>query len=247
MDVLLDLWGVLLDSRKTEPAFRRRIAEILSKRHGGSEDAWRRAHDTGASWYSGHLGRPVAWTQGTWREVVARADAEQLVRMFNEVGVPAPEDPLAEARSLELEVMAQIDAAFPDARPAVARLKRAGHRLSVTTNATESNARGALQGARLLDAFDEIFTGERLDVGKTDALYWRRVQEELGFRSGEAIVVDDRLDYLEAAASAGIPALLLDRRREHSETSLPAFVQATLRYLAALPPWLELRPARQPL
>lgn len=241
MDVLLDLWGVLADSRKMEPAYRRRIAELLSRRHGGSAGDWMRAHDVAAAWYSDHMRKEETWSQGTWREVVERADAENLVRMFREMGITPPQNPLSAERSFEVEVMSAIDAAFPDARPAVSRLNRAGHRLCVSTNATESNARGSLQGARLLMEFHDIFTGERLNAGKTTPEYWRGVQEALALDLAHAVVVDDRLDYLEAAASVGIRALLLDRTGAHRPEAMPRFVEATLQNLAALPAWIEAR------
>lgn len=238
MDVLLDLWGVLTDSQKMEPAYRRRLAEILSERHGGSVDIWMRAHDVASRWYSDHMDRRETWSRGTWREVVERADAESLVRVFREMRIEPPEDPLSAERSLEVEVMSAIDAAFPDARPAVSRLKREGHRLCVSTNATESNARGSLQGARLFSEFHDIFTGERLNTGKTTPEYWIQVREVLNLDSARAVVVDDRLDYLQAAASTGIHALLLDRKGSHRPESMPEYVQATLRNLAGLPHWV---------
>src|SRR5436309_2489526 len=121
--------------RSIARAFGRGVAQILSSRHGGSEDAWMRAHDVAGAWYSDVLKEPETWSRGTWLEVVNRADAENLVRMFREVGIAPLQDPLAAARALEFEVMSAIDSAFPDARPAVARLRRDGHRVYVTTNA----------------------------------------------------------------------------------------------------------------
>jgi len=126
------------------------------------------------------MDRPETWERGTWLEVVDSADAEHLTRLFQGAGIEPPPDLLATARSLEREVMSGIDAAFPDARPTVARLKRMGLRVFVATNATESNARGALAGASLLDALDGVFTGERLATGKATPAYWRAVRRNLG-------------------------------------------------------------------
>src|SRR3990172_1884486 len=53
------------------------------------------------------------------------------------------------------------------------------------------------------------------------------------------ILLDARLDYLGAAAPAGIIALLLDRKGAHRPESMPAYVNATLRNLAGLPHWVE--------
>jgi len=246
VDVLLDLWGVLLDSARMTPAYRARIASLLAARYGGDPETWIRAHDLASAWYAEHMDRPETWERGTWLEVVDSAEAEHLARLFREVGVAPPPDPLGTVRSLEHEAMSSIDAAFPDARPAAARLKRSGHRVFVATNATESNARGALAGASLLGAVDGVFTGERLATGKARAAYWRSVRTTLGEHPVPPVVVDDRLDYLEAASSVGIVALLLDRNGAHRPEAMPAYVQATLRNLAGLPHWLEARAASTP-
>src|SRR5437899_944006 len=123
MNVLLDLYGVLLDHEKMFRGYRERLAELLTARFGGDPDAWRRAHDE------------------AWVTYVQRV------------------------------------------------------------NATDWESRGY------------------------------------------ADVVDDRLDYLEAAASVGVLALLLDRKGAHRPEAMPSYVQATLRNLAGLPHWVELRAA----
>jgi len=238
-DVFLDLWGVLTDSRRMTPAYRQKAAELLWSRHGGSIEAWLRAHDAALAWYEDHLRTPEAWEQGTWVEVVDRADAENVLRMFQEAGVPPPSDPLGLSKALDSEVMGGIDAAFPDARPAVAHLRKAGHHVYVSTNATESNARGALSGARLLHEFDGVFTGERLNAGKTSKAYWRQAADILGLQPSRAFVVDDRPEYLKPAALVGFRCLLLDRDGLHPPVAMPPFVDATLRNLAALPPYVH--------
>ncbi len=246
MDVLLDLWGVPLDSGRMTPAYRARVASLLAARHGGSPETWARAHDLASGWYAAHMDRPETWERGTWLEVVDSADAEHLTRLFQGAGIEPPPDLLATARSLEREVMSGIDAAFPDARPTVARLKRMGLRVFVATNATESNARGALAGASLLDALDGVFTGERLATGKATPAYWRAVRRNLGEGAVPPALVDDRLDYLEPAESVGIVALLLDRNGAHRPEAMPTYVHATLRNLAGLPHWVEARTASTP-
>lgn len=120
-DVFLDLWGVLTESPRMEAGYRQRLAEILRSRHGGSIDVWLRAHDVSYAWYKEHMDDPKTWEGGTWIEVVRRADGESVVRMFREAGVPPPPDPAAFGDAMEFEVTSGIDAAFPDARPAVRR------------------------------------------------------------------------------------------------------------------------------
>ena len=238
-DVFLDLWGVLADSRKMTPAYRQRAAELLWSRHGGSIEGWLRAHDAALGWYEAHMADPETWEHGSWVEVVSRADAENIARMFREAGISPPQDPHRLSVSLDLDVMSSIDAAFPDARPAVSRLRKGRHRVFVSTNATESNARGALRGAKILDDLDRVFTGEILNAGKTDAAYWRGIVERLRIDPKRAFVVDDRPEYLKGAALVGFRCLLMDREARHPLPTMPPYVEATLRNLAGLPQYVD--------
>jgi len=238
-DVFLDLWGVLADSRRMTPAYRQRAAEVLWSLHGGSIEGWLRAHDLALAWYERHLADPTAWELGSWVEVVARADAENINRMFREAAIPPPPDPHKLSVRLDLDVMSEIDAAFPDARPAVSRLKKGRHRVFVSTNATESNARGALRGAKLLDELDGVFTGEVLNAGKTDVAYWRGIVDGLRIEPKRAFVVDDRPEYLKAAALIGFRCLLVDREGHHPLPTMPPYVEATLRNLAGLSQYVD--------
>ncbi len=223
-----------------DAAYPGRLSVILSERYGGAPENWEGAHRTSHAWYIGHMASAEAWSGRPWIETVNAADAEYVLRLFQAAGVPAPEDPLVTSRSLETEVMSSIDAAYPDAKPAIARLKAAGHRLVVATNATESNARGSLLGARLLDAFETVFTGELLEGGKEQGEYWRKASERVqgGVRPG--LAVDDRPEYLRAATSVGIVGLLMDRQGASSAAALPRGVRATLRNLAGLPHFVDL-------
>ncbi len=240
-DVFLDLWGVLTSSPAMEAAYRQRLAEVLSARHGGTLDAWLRAHDVAYEWYKDHMDRPETWAGGTWIEVVRRAGKKNVERMFLEAGVPPPHeaDLAAYDDAVEREVMSGIDAAFPDARPAVRRLKASGDRVFLSTNATEGNARGALAGARLIDLFDRLFTGESQNASKTDPAYWRGIVARLGIDPRAAFVVDDREKYLRGAASVGFRGLLLDREELEPPEEMPPFVEATLRNLVGLPPFID--------
>jgi len=118
-------------------------------------------------------------------------------------------------------------------------LKKGRHRAFVSTNATEANARGALRGAKLLDELDGIFTGEILNAGKTDVAYWRGIVDRLQNDPKRAFVVDDRPEYLKAAALAGFRCLLIDREGHHPLPTMPPFVEATLRNLAGLPQYVD--------
>jgi len=237
MQVILDIYGVLLDHEKTFLGYRDRLAELLAARFGGEPDDWRRAHDDAFVAYT-RRANDADWGARGYGEVVDELDARHLIEMFELAGVANPENPLAVSRELEREALAHVNARYPDARTAIEQLRAMGHRVYVATGGSETNE-AALRGAGLLDLIDGIFTGHSQGVHKSRAAYWADIPSSLGVTPSDCVLVDDRLDYLEAASSAHILALLLDRKGAHRPEAMPSFVQATLRNLAGLPHWVE--------
>src|SRR5256885_1549265 len=84
-----------------------------------------------------------------------------------------------------------------------------------------------------------VCSGHSQHAHKSQPAYWADVPKFVAARAADCVLVDDRLDYLEAAASVGIVALLLDRKGAHRPESMPSYVTATLRNLAGLPHWVE--------
>lgn len=238
MHVLLDLYGVLLDHEKTFRGYRDRLATLLASRFGGGREAWLRAHDEAFVTYTRSTNE-ADWDARGYADIVDELDATHLLDMFERVGAAEkPANPLGLSRELEREALGGIDARYPDARTAIERLRRMGHRVYVATGGSATND-AALRGAGLLGLVDGIFTGHSQDAQKGRAAYWADIPTRLGAKPTECVLVDDRLDYLEAAATVGIVAVLLDRKGAHRPEAMPAYVQATLRNLAGLPQWVE--------
>ncbi|MCI4371150.1 MAG: HAD family hydrolase [Thermoplasmata archaeon] len=238
MHVILDIFGVLLDHEKMFRGYRIRLAEILAARFGGDPEAWRRAHDEAFVTYT-RRANDADWDARGYGDVVDELDARHLRDMFERVGIATiPKDPLALSRELEREALARVDARFPDARPAIERLQARGHHVYVATGGSETNE-AALRGAGLSDLIERMFSGHSQGSHKSRAAYWADIPRSVGAMPGECVLVDDRLDYLEAAASVSIVALLLDRKESQRPESMPSYVQATLRTLAGLPHWVE--------
>ena len=239
MHVLLDLWGVLLDSDTMQREYGRRLAVGLAARFGGDEARWLEAHDRAWRAYVVEA-EATDWSVTSFAERVDELDSRFAVGILRQMGIAwQPPDAVAFSKELEYEAMSRVDARFPDARTAIERLKRAGHKVYVATQASESNARGSLMGSGLLDLLDSLFTGTALDAAKTQRKYWRGVLDALKVPPPACVLVDDRPDYLGAAAAEGIQGLLLDREGVFEETNLPSSVRATLRNLAGLPHFVE--------
>src|SRR5205814_726189 len=97
----------------------------------------------------------------------------------------------------------------------------------------------AWRRAGLSSLIDGIFSGHSQHAHTRQPAYWADVPKFVAAKAPDCVLVDDRLDYLEAAASVGIVALLLDRKGAHRPESMPSYVTATLRNLAGLPHWVE--------
>jgi FMN phosphatase YigB (HAD superfamily) len=239
VDVFLDLYGVVVDSERMARGYRERLADLLFEEFGGSRGAWLEAHDRAWSAY-GKKADAIDWESEAWIALVDRLDADHIEEIFGRAGVEGrPDDLTSYAREIEFRVTSGVQARFPDARTAIERLRTAGHRVHVATQATDTNARGALAGAGLLGAFDRIFTGTTQNARKSSRAYWKELPAAVGARPDACLVLDDRLDYLESAAAAGLLAVLVDRARRVPPEELPSFVQASFRNLASLPHYVE--------
>lgn len=237
MHILLDLYGVLLDHEKTFRGYRSRLADLLASRFGGDRETWLRAHDEAFVTYT-RSANDADWEARGYGDIVDELDARHLLEIFERVGASfRPPDPLALSRELEREALAGIDARYPDARPAIDRLRKMGHRVYVATGGSLTND-AALRGAGLAGLIDGVFTGHSQNAQKGRSAYWAHIPRQLAAAPKDCVLVDDRLDYLAAAASVGIVVLLLDRKGSHRPESMPAYVEATLRNLAGLPHWV---------
>ncbi len=215
------------------------LARYLAAEFGGTEAAWAAAHT--AAWTDYVRDTSSAdWGHEAWSDIAERLDARFALGLLERMQVRwRPPDPVGFSRDLDLRVMSTVNARYPDAQAAVQRLKAAGHSVYVATQATDANARGALQGAGLLGSLDGLFTGTSQDLLKSKPLYWEKILRGLGARAEACVVVDDRTDYLDAAASAGFLGLLLDREGVYESTALPPSARATLRNLAGLPHFVD--------
>jgi len=239
MDVFLDLWGVLLDENKMNMEYNERASSILASRFGGDPAKWLVAYNRAWESYRRRF-EATDWDRTSWSDVAGELDVRLISETLDDIGVESrPLDILRFSRSLEFEVVSSVARCHPDAPGAVRRLREKDHRVHVATQAGEWNAIGALEASGLLGEVHGIFSGSSQNTSKNTGRYWTKVLERTGSPSGDCILVDDRLDYLEAAASVGIAAILMDREEKTARSDLPRFVQERMSSLALLPPYVE--------
>jgi len=239
MHVFLDLWGVLIDIRKTDRAYNRRAASILASRYGGGVKTWLKAYNSAWRNYQSRL-EEADWSRHEWFTVVDRLDKNLILETFGVAGVESvPRDVLSFSRNLENEVMSCVAAFYPGAEGAVRRLHEAGHKVYLATQAGEWHARGALKRSGFANEFDGIFSGSSQNSSKDQKLYWARVLRSVDAPASSCVSVDDRTDCLKAAASVGFTAVLLERGERGKSRKLLSSIYSSLHSLRSLPRLLD--------
>lgn len=237
--VFMDLWGVLLDAERMQREYGPALARHLAAEFGGAEAEWTVAHTAAWTDYVRET-ESTDWGREPWSTIADRLDARFALGILERMDVRwRPPDPAGFSRDLDRRVMSTVNARYPDAEAAVQRLKAAGHGVYVATQATDSNARGALEGAKLLGSLDGLYTGTSQDALKSQAVYWQRILQGFWAPADQCVVVDDRVDYLTAATSLGFLGLLLDREGVYESTPIPSCARAALRNLAGLPHFVD--------
>ncbi len=239
MNVILDLWGVLVDEKKMNKEYNNHAASILASRFGGDPARWLDAYDMAWADYQRRF-RATDWDNKSWSDVVGELDVRLITDTLDAVGVQwRPSDVLSFARNLEFEVVSSVARCYPDVPGALRRLKEKGHEVHVATQAGEWNAIGALEGSGLLKEVKAIFSGSSQNASKDRKRYWTRVLEKIDSPTDNCILVDDRPDFLEAAASIGIGTILMDREKRTARHRLPQFVGSRMFTLTSLPHYVE--------
>jgi putative hydrolase of the HAD superfamily len=104
---------------------------------------------------------------------------------------------------------------YPDAVPALERLRDAGARLAVVSN-WDSRLPALLARLGLADYFDAVIVSHLAGVEKPSPAIFRKALAELGADAGAALHVGDLPDLdVAGARAAGIDAVLVDRRNRH--------------------------------
>jgi len=110
-------------------------------------------------------------------------------------------------------------AVYPDVFPTLEALSARGIPLAIVSN-WDSHLPRLLEWRGLARYFRTVSVSAIEETGKPDAEIFRRTCARVGVSAGEALHVGDSLrDDYDGARSAGLAALLLDRRGEHRDVA----------------------------
>jgi HAD superfamily hydrolase (TIGR01509 family) len=232
--VLLDLYGVLIDSEATRRRYRRLLVDHLSERHGGEPARWAAAHEAAHSRYTRRVTLPSFWQDRGYPEAMRDAEEGFLRDLFAEAQRPLPEgDLLAYAQDLDTALFAAIDAAYPESRGVLVELRSLGVEILAATGAHLAQARAASRGSWLSGELHGLLTADLLGARKVSPAFWRAAFSSLRRKPWDCLVVDDEPGKLEPAARLGA-AVTLVWRRDDRPPYLP-FRATVLRDLRGLP------------
>ncbi len=196
--VLLDALGTLVELQPPAPRLRRLLAEA-----GFDVDEARAGAGFGAEiayYLDHHLEGSDPLSLGDLRDRCAEALRK---------GLALPELDHATARRVMLAALEFT--AFPDAAPALSRLRADGHVLVVVSN-WDCSLPEWLRPTGLLDLVDDVVSSAVVGAAKPDPAPFRRALELAGVEPGDALHVGDSPENdLEGARAAGVRAVLVDR------------------------------------
>ncbi|WP_375261879.1 HAD family hydrolase [Palleronia sp.] len=124
--------------------------------------------------------------------------------------------------------------------PLLDRIKAAGWRTAIVTNAPRTNADAMLAAIGLSDHFDTLVVSDELERGKPDPLPYLTALDRLGGTPARALAFEDSPSGVTAAARAGIATMGLRSSLTH-ERLTDAGAVATLADFSdpALAPWID--------
>jgi len=201
--LLIDGLGTLVALAPPAPALRQELAARCAI--DVSEEEAGRALAAEITFYRAHM--------GLGRDLAALAALRRRCAEVMRDALPASE-PLA---ALDLDTLTQVLLsalrfdAYPDARSALVRARRAGARVVVVSNWDVSLAE-VLERVGLAPLIDAVVTSAAVGAAKPAAAIFEHALGLAGVAAEDALHVGDSLDEdVRGAADCGIPAVLLRR------------------------------------
>jgi putative hydrolase of the HAD superfamily len=189
---LLDLYGTLVEPDWAAlTAGRDAIADRVGVPRAEAQSAWTSTHEARMRGQHGSL-------EGDLAAVLAKAG----------IGSEVTDGLLAELAASEWANWRRSVRLYPDVVPALGRLRRAGARLAIVTNAS-AEAAGVVPALGLDGLVDVVLASCDARTVKPDLLLL--ALSELGIPRAEAVLVDDEPAQVVAATAMGMRAILMRR------------------------------------
>jgi putative hydrolase of the HAD superfamily len=160
---------------------------------------------------------------------------EYRVRRFTDpfgvIGIAPKSGMVAHLNKLFMDCVNDSPLLYDDVRPILQKLMALGIRTAILTNGPSDGQRRKLKATGLGDIVDHVAIAEEIGFSKPSIHAFHTVVGRFSVNHFDALMVGDspELDY-DAALSAGLKALLLDRDDRHQNTG-----RTSIRSLDAIP------------
>lgn len=125
------------------------------------------------------------------------------------------------------ESVCEVSTVYPGGRELLLACKAAGIRLACVTNKPYAPAKALLEALDILQPFDLLLGGDSLPHKKPHPLPLQHCLQHFGIKAGEALMVGDSRNDVEAARAAGVKVVAVPWGYNHGEP-----------IMAAQPDWL---------
>jgi 2-haloacid dehalogenase len=211
---VFDAYGTLYDLKAMVDTCRKTLGDQAD----ALADLWRRKQ-LEYSWLRSLMGRHADFWHVT---------GESLDYAMKALGV---EDPGLRAALMEAYLTPK---AFPDAKPALERLKSSGHRLAVLSNGSPTMLTAATKAAGLSGMLDAVLSVEEVGIYKPHPTVYRLVTDHFDCASNAVAFMSSNGWDAAGASAFGFQVVWINRSRLPREV-LPTAPHAEVATLAQLP------------
>jgi HAD superfamily hydrolase (TIGR01509 family) len=206
--IFLDDGGVLNDNSLRGPQWQRLVGEFFVPRLGGTHEQWAAANERIlGGFFERMVARWQAWDEAfdDYARLCEDFDGDWLSSMCAEVGVAPPPNVASQAqlaREASAYIEPKVHASFPGVAETLHLLSQDYVLYMASTGASwELEHRLSAIGVRKL--FKRLYGPDLVNLPKVGRRYYERVFEHAGIDPARALVVDDKAEFLDHAASLG--------------------------------------------
>ena len=235
--IYFDLHNTLIDGVALHPCYSAAYGREMAARYGGDPAAWAEANRViFADWDSYYADLDLGGDDGIahmWEGMFRTTRA--MFRLTN-----TPEPPHAELTTLSRQlpgiVTSGCDAVYPDAKPVISQLYRAGYVMGVVSHAIKTQIQGMLTGGGLIHRFNGAIVGpDATNTFRKDETFLRYALLQDSVAPENCLLVDDSPIAIDAARALGMFTAHVQRKTA-AESSADVVLRGGL---SALPGWLE--------
>lgn len=208
--IFIDDGGVMNDNVLRAPEWQRLVGEYFAPRLGGSTHAWRKANRTVFAQLESIL--IVGHGQQDYISWFDSYQVQWLKKMAALVGVHVPsgnDECLKMVWDSVDYITRRVKSTFPGAIEVIKLLHTNGFALFTASGEHSRELDGYLKCMGIHHCFNTAYGADIINCGKYSIEFYRRIFKHSHIITSEALVVDDKPEYLAWAAAFGVKTCLV--------------------------------------